>query len=252
VLPAITGSNLTGNEGYYTEPNGSGNAFNSGEVINFNDFSIYPIVLYVYDNLNLGCGSEQSFELTITSEISCTILASPLSGDIDVPVNTDLTWNLISKATGYRLSIGTSSNDSDILNSYDVGNVLSYNLPLNLPENTQIFVKISPYNEELEVLSCSEERFTTGTYSNSNTKIPNFFSPNSDGVNDYWIVPDPTNSIERILILDRYGKLIEEVKDFSIGWDGTYKNQLLKVDDYWFIIWYKTGLVLRGHFSLLR
>ncbi len=252
VLPTITGSNLTGSEGYFTESNGSGTAFNSGEVINFNDFSLYPIILYVYDNLNLGCDSEHSFELTITSEISCTILASPLSGETDVPVNTNLTWNSISEATGYRLSVGTSSNDSDILNSFDVGNVLSYSLPLNLPENTQIFVKISPYNEELEVLSCSEESFNTASYSNLNDKIPKFFTPNNDGINDRWTVSDPLNQVSRILILNRYGKLFMDVFDFPGGWDGNYKNQPLPVDDYWYVIYYKTGEILKGHFSLIR
>ena len=252
VLPTITGSNLTGNELYYTAPNGSGIPFGQGDVISFNDFSSYPVTLYMYDYLNLGCGSEQSFELTITSEFSCTGLLSPRPGDLDVIVDTNLSWVPIIAAAGYRLSIGTASNTSDILDSIDVGNVFNYNLPTNLPENTEIFVTISPYNEAGDTLSCSEEPFTTGSYSNSSTKVPKFFSPNGDGVNDFWVVPDPSNSVERINILDRYGKLIYEVKDNSIGWDGTYKNLPLKVDDYWFIIQYKTGENFKGHFSLLR
>ncbi len=252
VLPVIAGINLTGNEKYYTEPNGSGMSYNSGDVIGFNDFSSYPIVLYIYDNFSLGCGSEQSFELTITSDLSCTTLALPFTGQTDVPVDTDISWNLIIEATGYRLSIGTSFGTYDILNNADVGNVLSYDVPGNLPVNSIIYLKIIPYSDEGILLSCPEESFTTVSNSDLNNKLPKFFTPNNDGINDRWTVPDPLNQISRIMILNRYGKLFLDLFDFSKGWDGNYKNQSLPVDDYWYIIYYRTGEIIKGHFSLIR
>jgi gliding motility-associated-like protein len=252
ILPQITGLNLTGNEKYFTESNGAGIAYDAGDLVSFNDFSSYPVTLYIYDYLNLGCGSEESFQLTITSAFSCTMLSNPLDGTNDVSVDTNISWNSINDAIGYTLTIGTSSESSDILNNFDVGNVESYNPIENLPENTTIYVKVTPYNNSGMTLTCFEETFTTTQYSNSNNNVPKYFTPNNDGMNDFWIVPDPLNRLSKIIIVNRYGKLIKEIINFSEGWDGTYRNKLLPVDDYWYIIQYNSGEVLRGHFSLVR
>ncbi|MFI1770149.1 BspA family leucine-rich repeat surface protein, partial [Thalassobellus citreus] len=64
-LPAITGTNLTGNQAYYTGPGGTGTMYNAGDVINYADFSSYPITLYIYQSYNTSCNSEQDFLLTI-------------------------------------------------------------------------------------------------------------------------------------------------------------------------------------------
>ena len=66
VLPAITGENLTGNEAYYTGPNGTGTVFLPGDVIAFDPTETYPITLYIYD-VSGGCESQENFELTITT-----------------------------------------------------------------------------------------------------------------------------------------------------------------------------------------
>ncbi len=68
VLPAITGSNLSGNEAYFTQPNGTGSAYNAGDAINFADFASYPVTLFVYDETATtpNCSDESSFAFTIT------------------------------------------------------------------------------------------------------------------------------------------------------------------------------------------
>ncbi|WP_430907461.1 BspA family leucine-rich repeat surface protein [Maribacter sp. 2-571] len=65
-LPAITGTQLTGNEAYYTGTDGGGTRYDIGAVINFSDFPSYPVTLYIYDGTG-SCSSEESFELNITS-----------------------------------------------------------------------------------------------------------------------------------------------------------------------------------------
>jgi gliding motility-associated-like protein len=66
-LPQITGNNLTGNELYFTGANGTGTSYASGTVLNFEDFSAYPITLYIYDETSStpSCFSEESFELAL-------------------------------------------------------------------------------------------------------------------------------------------------------------------------------------------
>ncbi len=85
--------------------------------------------------------------------------------------------------------------------------------------------------------------------------VPKFFTPNGDGHNDYWNVKGVnenfnTNSI--IYIFDRYGKLLKQIIPSSQGWDGTFLDQPLSSDDYWYTIKLENGREVKGHFSLKR
>ena len=60
MLPTITGSNLTGNEAYYTLPNGNGIQFNAGDIIT-NSYS----PLYIFGGSEI-CNSETSFDVVIS------------------------------------------------------------------------------------------------------------------------------------------------------------------------------------------
>nr|WP_231385508.1 MULTISPECIES: T9SS type B sorting domain-containing protein [unclassified Flavobacterium] len=84
---------------------------------------------------------------------------------------------------------------------------------------------------------------------------PKFFTPNSDGYNDYWNLkginsPFYKNAI--IFIFDRYGKLLKQLSPSSLGWDGNYNKEQLPSDDYWFTIKLEDGREAKGHFSLKR
>ncbi|MGM0550976.1 MAG: hypothetical protein ACQESW_07855 [Bacteroidota bacterium] len=69
-LPAITGTNLSGNEAYYTATNGGGTKYAAGNVVTSST------TLYIYD-ANGTCSSETSIEITVTK--------SPTTGSIFVP-----------------------------------------------------------------------------------------------------------------------------------------------------------------------
>ena len=45
----------------------------------------------------------------------CPTLTSPLNGDINVSVNTTITWQNIVGVTGYIISIGTTDGGTDII-----------------------------------------------------------------------------------------------------------------------------------------
>lgn len=85
--------------------------------------------------------------------------------------------------------------------------------------------------------------------------IPNFFTPNNDGYNDYWNIKganETFNTAARIFIYDRYGKLIKQVISSGDGWDGTYTGNPMPADDYWYTIKLEDGREAKGHFSLKR
>ncbi|MAU26782.1 MAG: hypothetical protein CMH48_07675 [Muricauda sp.] len=80
-----------------------------------------------------------------------------------------------------------------------------------------------------------------------------FFTPNGDGVNEYWnIIGAPLFPESMLYIYDRYGKLMGHVSPQSLGWDGTYQGQPMPSADYWFRYEYDQGKVYTGHFSLKR
>ena len=53
---------------------------------------------------------------------------------------------------------------------------------------------------------------------------PNVFSPNGDGINDYFNVSVVGQDDFELLIFDRWGKQLFTTKDPNEGWDGTYQN----------------------------
>lgn len=82
--------------------------------------------------------------------------------------------------------------------------------------------------------------------------IPKYFTPNNDGINDYWKVIDTNNNVNNISIYNRYGKLIKFLPSNAEGWNGTLNNTILPNDSYWYEIVLNSREVLRGYFALKR
>lgn len=82
---------------------------------------------------------------------------------------------------------------------------------------------------------------------------PRIFTPNNDGYNDSWQI-DGVEKFQdsRILIYDRYGKLLKELTSNSVGWDGTFNGNPMPSNDYWFTVFLSDGRTFKGHFSLIR
>ncbi|WP_299251239.1 T9SS type B sorting domain-containing protein [uncultured Lacinutrix sp.] len=85
--------------------------------------------------------------------------------------------------------------------------------------------------------------------------FPLFFTPNGDTINDTWQVYGVSNLFQpnsEILIFDRFGKLIAQIKPNSKGWDGTFKGIPLPQSDYWFSVTLQDGRQYKNHFTLKR
>ncbi len=55
--------------------------------------------------------------------------------------------------------------------------------------------------------------------------IPNAFSPNGDGINDFFMVGGSGFDLIALKIYNRYGELMYETNNLAdMGWDGFYKN----------------------------
>ncbi|RTE53508.1 gliding motility-associated C-terminal domain-containing protein [Arenibacter aquaticus] len=89
---------------------------------------------------------------------------------------------------------------------------------------------------------------------------PKFFTPNADGIHDRWNVYGISTLTDPVVfIFDRYGKLLKQIDDTTIGWDGTFNGRPMPASDYWFKMDYSQnegGVIVarsvRSHFSLKR
>jgi len=83
--------------------------------------------------------------------------------------------------------------------------------------------------------------------------FPKFFTPNNDGINDTWQIYGVSSMFQpntKILIYNRFGKLLKEVSPVGNGWDGLFQGEKLPTDDYWFSVKLQDGRVFKNHFTL--
>jgi len=67
--------------------------------------------------------------------------------------------------------------------------------------------------------------------------VTNTFTPNGDGVNDLWLIPDLSyypNCL--VTIYNRYGILIFQSRGYNHAWDGTYNGRKLPTATYYYVI----------------
>ncbi|RNC89515.1 MAG: hypothetical protein ED555_08540 [Allomuricauda sp.] len=124
-------------------------------------------------------------------------------------------------------------------------------------QNSNVFNNVQPGNHVVYVrdkngCGIAEEVFEQDLTVEG---FPKFFSPNGDGINDFWqfIQPEGQNIVlTSIQIFDRYGMFIRQIDQSSIGWDGTLNGRNLPSSDYWFLAIDDENKEFRGHFSLKR
>lgn len=102
-----------------------------------------------------------------------------------------------------------------------------------------------------DIFGCSSEPETTIMV----MAYPKFFTPNGDGFNDTWNINCLREyPLAKVHIYDRFGKLLLAFRPDQNAWDGTYKGQLMPVNDYWFEVSYlnSSGVEsqFRSHFSI--
>lgn len=88
--------------------------------------------------------------------------------------------------------------------------------------------------------------------------VPNTFTPDENGLNDYFTGYGTGITYFRMQIFNRWGELIFETEDQSQGWDGTYKSKLVQEDIYVWKITYRTSCTQEetiyriGHVGVIR
>lgn len=148
----ILNSHPTGQNNFYTAPLGL-----PDDTQIFVSLSLIP-----FDGPPIVCAGIAFNTEDVIVPPPCTQLTGPDNNASNVTIVTDLSWAYAPSATGYNISIGTTPGGTDILNNLDVGNVLLYKPDADLPQFAEIYVQITPYNENGISPACVEESFFTG------------------------------------------------------------------------------------------
>ncbi|MGC4128682.1 MAG: GEVED domain-containing protein [Bergeyella sp.] len=115
----------------------------------------YTLQLFV-DNINLV---QDSVILP-----SCTDITFPTAGSVIYAATQRFTWNAVTGASGYKVTVGTTSGGTDVYNE-TVTAIQGY-ADVYLNPNTTYFAKVVPTNSGGDAVGCQEITFSTNSQAN--------------------------------------------------------------------------------------
>jgi len=194
-------------------------------------------ILHVTDN---GCGSVD-ITYTVTEQAFTPSAPSVSNVQLCSSGNSLLSVNNPSTNTTYRLYATESSTEP--LDEQKGGR-----FTINIPGNTSYYIS------EIDGTCESSRAEIDVTVGVSSTDVANAFTPNGDGINDYWQIKNINNYTNAtIQVFNRYGQLLFESKGYAKPFDGTYKGQKLPAGVYYYIINLNAKCnLLSGSLTLIR
>ncbi|GAI77569.1 unnamed protein product, partial [marine sediment metagenome] len=65
---------------------------------------------------------------------------------------------------------------------------------------------------------------------------PNVFTPNNDGINDFYVIPGIENRKNKLIVVNRLGTRVFGAENYQNDWDGKYKGEDLPEDVYYYVL----------------
>ncbi len=204
----------------------------------------------LFDPVIAGIGTHTITYSFVSTDGSCTdvktqdivVRASPSAGTARVEILSggEIVLPSIAEETGllYQWSPPVLSlSKSDILN------------PVASPEETTTY--------QLTVTNMVTGCTALGSIEvivNKLPDVPNTFTPNGDGINDFWVIENlETYTNCTVTVFNRNGEKVFSSKGYHSPWDGTYKGSQLAVGTYYYIIDPKKGRKqISGSITILR
>lgn len=194
---------------------------------------------YIYEAYVNIEDSGRTFECASSKIFKVKISQSPEIEDVRVQISAN--------SLNYEISTTTNGNYEYALDTID-----------GPYQNSNRFTNISLQNHTVYVrdkAGCGiaerlvEQDLTVNGF-------PNFFTPNGDGINDYWqfipSVETGENNVSVIYIFDKFGALLAQIAPNTNGWNGNLNGKALPESNYWFKAIATNNKIIKGHFSLKR
>lgn len=169
---------------------------------------------------------KDSLECIIQKPVAVTLLA-PFTVDAGEPVTiiigdaTTLTPSSSTPVVSYLWSPATGLSSSTASN------------PVASPEVTTTYT-LNAVSQQ----GCEASDTVTVTVIPICIEVRNAFTPNGDGINDYWLVYRSNACLRSVSakVFNRYGNTVYESKDYHNTWDGTYKGKPVPDGTYYAVV----------------
>ncbi len=209
------------------------------------------------DSLAIGLEAFRYYKIKVTDNRGCmqwdsVKLRAYLNPYVEISTDPGDTVYIQNPHITYSFENRIDSINVDISNFYWILNS-TYNLTSTEPEPRFTYVEEGSYTTELKVYNpqgCDTSYYKTIQVEPVKLKIPNVFTPNGDGVNDYFIIAldnggsgssggdnskgtrneifeyenyEPLSSYyesSELTIFNRWGRVVYHSKDYKNDWDG--------------------------------
>jgi len=194
-------------------------ALGEGESQESNVFTVSDAGTYnVVVTDNLGCSAEKPVTVTLLPPFTVD------AGDPATIVIGDavtLTPSSSTPVESYLWSPATGLSSATIAN------------PVASPETTTTYT-LNAVSEQ----GCEASDTVTITVIPVCIEVRNAFTPNGDGINDYWLVYRSSACFKTVSakVFNRYGHTVYESKDYHNTWDGTYKGKPVPDGTYYAVV----------------
>lgn len=172
-----------------------------------------------------------TYTLTITGsgacsgsdEVTVTVSPKPLinTTNSDTVICADEKTTLrVSGTTNYQWSTGESSNQI-VINIAEPNKTETFSVIGNdgTCESDTLYIKVTSQR-------CGEPYVIA----------PKFFSPNGDGINDYFVVKDIKRYENELIIINKWGDIVYRRENYDNRWNGMYNGQEVAEDTYLYLI----------------
>jgi gliding motility-associated-like protein len=162
-------------------------------------------------------------------------------------------WNSVENAIGYKQSMDSGITYNDPSSGFQG---LQHTISGLQPNQTvKIWVKAIGRNtcensDSVKAVATSLNPFGDGIY------VPNVFTPNGDGINDFFLVYGNTIETMRLVIYNQWGQELFISTDRQKGWDGTFRGNQSPAGRYSYALEVKSQsgnkITKSGSFNLVR
>ncbi len=177
---------------------------------------------------------------TTAHVIITVVTAGPVSAGLDASITPGQSAVLHGTGTGTPLwTPGSGLNNPAVLQ------------PLASPNSTTEYILTVTdingcKNSDTVVITVNQVKYTG--------KVSNLFTPNGDGINDFWFLEGIQNfSDNEVTVYNIYGMEVYSKKGYINDWQGTYNGADLPDGTYYYIIKFENSTdILKGAVDILR
>jgi gliding motility-associated-like protein len=174
-----------------------------------------------------------TYTLTLTNSLGCTYTT---------------TFKVLNEETPRIVSL-TGKNDYYTIKAEGIpGKKIVYSKDLETWQDSNVF-----YNLEAGDYTFYVKYADSDCYGDSIKgkifNLKNAFSPNGDGINDYWELTglDVFSNNSTLQIFDRYGNMVyKDVSNTEFRWDGKLNGRNVATGAYWYLINTADGRIYNG------